>query len=78
MSPEPHIYAWSLSGALTWSGTLREFAALHDIEPRPLFAELLVLQATVGRDPEPLRLALPGGDVLLTLTPQIGPAPSVH
>jgi hypothetical protein len=54
---------------------LAEFATAHDIEPRRSLAELLLVQAVVGREPEPLVLATDTGDVLLTLTPQLWSVP---
>jgi hypothetical protein len=72
------MYVWSLAGLLTWSGTFREFAALHGLSPRSLFVRLLVLQGAADRDPEPLRLTLPSGDVLVTLIPRLGTVPSLH
>ena len=67
-----HVYVWSLSGELLEAVSLAEFAAAHDIEPRRLLAELLLVQAVTGREPEPLVLTTGAGDVLLTLTPRIG------
>lgn len=72
---EPRIYAWSLTGELLEVLPLAEFAAAHEIEPRRLLAELLLVQAVVGRDPEPLVLAEGTGDVFLTLTPRLWPMP---
>lgn len=68
---EPHVYAWSLSGELLEAVPLVEFAAAHDIEPRRLLAELLLVQAVTGREPQPLVLAGGTGDMLLTLTPRL-------
>ena len=72
---EPHVYAWSLSGELLEAAPLSSFAAAHDIEPRRLLAELLLVQAVVGREPQPLVLAAGTGDVLLTLTSQLWSVP---
>ncbi len=75
MSTEPHIYAWSMSGESLGSVPLAEFAINHDIDQRRLLAELLLVQAVVGREPEPLVLATGAGDVLLTLTPRLWSVP---
>lgn len=55
---------------MTW-WPLPEFAINHDIDPRRLLAELLLVQAVTGREPEPLVLATGAGDVLLTLNPRL-------
>ena len=68
---EPHVYAWSWSGELLEAVPLAEFAINHDIDPRRLLAELLLVQAVTGREPEPLVLTTAAGDVLLTLTPRL-------
>ena len=75
MNDQPQVFAWSLSGELLESVPLAEFAATHGIEPRRLLAELLLVQAVVGRKPEPLVLATGTGDVLLTLTPRLWSVP---
>ena len=72
---KPHVYAWSLSGEFLEAVPLVEFAAAHDLEPRRLLAELLLVQAVAGRDPEPLVLEAEAGDVLLTLTPRLWSVP---
>ena len=72
---EPHVYAWSLSGEFLRSVPLAEFAAAHDLEPRRLLAELLLVQAVVGREPEPLVFGAGIGEILLTLTPRLWPNP---
>lgn len=54
MNDQPQVFAWSLSGELLESVPLAEFAATHGIEPRRLLAELLLVQAVVGRKPKPL------------------------
>ena len=72
---EPHAYVWSLSGELLEVVPLAEFAINHDIDQRRLLAELLLVQAVVGREPEPLVLATDTGDMLLTLTPRLWPVP---
>ncbi len=46
------LFAWSPGGELVWSGLLETFATAHGIDAKTLFAELLVLQATTGREPE--------------------------
>ena len=68
MTP-PKVYAWSLSGVLTWSGPLSEFAELHALDPRFLLARLAIAQGT--GEPEPIRMSAPGGDLLLTLVPRL-------
>lgn len=68
---EPHVYAWSWSGELLEAMPLAEFAINHDIDQRRLLTELLLVQAVVGREPEPLVLSTGTGDILLTLTPRI-------
>ena len=68
MSTEPHVYTWSLFGELLEAVPLSSFAAANDLDARDLFTRLLLVQAVVGRDPEPLVLATDTGDVLLTLT----------
>ena len=75
MSTEPHVYVWSWSGELVEAVPLAEFAINHDIDQRRLLAELLLVQAVVGRKPEPLVLATGTGDVLLTLTPRLWSVP---
>ena len=75
MSTEPHVYVWSWSGELVEAVPLAEFAINHDIDQRRLLAELLLVQAVVGREPEPLVLATGTGDVLLTLTPRLWSVP---
>ena len=65
----PNVYAWSLSGVLTWSGPLSEFAELHALDPRYLLARLAIAQGT--GEPEPIRMSAPGGDLLLTLVPRL-------
>jgi hypothetical protein len=75
VSTEPHVYAWSMSGESLGSMPLAEFAASHDLDARDLFARLLLVQAVVGREPEPLVLATGTGDVLLTLTPRLWSVP---
>ena len=72
---EPHVYAWSMSGEPLGSAPLAEFATAHDLDARDLFARLLLVQAVVGCDPEPLVLATGTGDILLTLTPRLWAAP---
>ena len=72
---EPHVYAWSLSGELLESSPLSSFAAAHHLDARDLFTRLLLVQAVVGREPEPLVLATGAGDVLLTLTPRLWSVP---
>jgi hypothetical protein len=72
---EPHVYVWSWSGELLEAVPLAEFAINHDIDPRRLLAELLLVQAVKGREPEPLVLATDTGDVLLTLTPRLWSVP---
>ena len=69
---EPHVYAWSWSGELLEAAPLSSFAAAHDLEPRRLLAELLLVQAVVGRESEPLRMRGASGELLLTLMPRIG------
>ena len=71
VSTEPHVYTWSMSGELLGSVPLAEFTAAHDLDARDLFARLLLVQAVVGREPEPLVLATGAGDMLLTLTPRL-------
>ena len=73
---EPHVYAWSMSGEFLEAVPLVEFAANHDIEPRWLLAELLLVQAVVGREPQPLVFGAGiGDDILLTLTPRLWSVP---
>ena len=72
---EPHVYAWSWSGELLEAMPLAEFAINHDIEPRRLLAELLLVQAVTGREPEPLVFGAGIGEILLTLTPRLWPVP---
>ena len=75
MNDQPQVFTWSLSGELLEAVPLAEFAINHDIEPRRLLAELLLVQAVVGREPEPLVLPTGPGDVLLTLTPRLWSVP---
>jgi hypothetical protein len=63
------LFAWSPHGELLWSGLLDTFARAHGANARELLAELLVLQAQAGRDPE----LLPFQGVLLSLTLNIRP-----
>ena len=72
---EPHVYAWSWSGELLESAPLSSFAAAHDLDARDLFARLVLVQAVVGREPEPLVMEAEAGDVLLTLTPRLWSVP---
>ena len=72
---EPHVYVWSWSGEVLEAVPLAEFAATHDIDQRRLLAELLLVQAVTGREPEPLVLEAEAGDVLLTLTPRLWSVP---
>ena len=46
--------------------------AAHGFGARDLFTRLLLVQAVVGRDPEPLRMRDVSGELLLTLTSRIG------
>jgi hypothetical protein len=75
VSTEPHIYTRSMSCESLGSVPLAEFAINHDIDPRRLLAELLLVQAVVGYEPEPLVLATSADDVLLTLTPRLWSVP---
>ena len=72
---KPHVYAWSWSGELLETAPLSSFAAVHDLDARDLFTRLLLVQAVVGREPQPLVLATDTGDVLLTLTPRLWSVP---
>ena len=72
---EPHVYVWSWSGELLEAAPLSSFAAAHDLDARDLFTRLLLVQAVVGREPQPLVLATGTGDVLLTLTPRLCSTP---
>lgn len=66
-----HNYNWTMSGEPLRSAPLAEFAAVHDIEPRQLLGTLLLAQAAVGWDPQPLVLATGTADMLLALTPRL-------
>lgn len=68
------VYAWSPSGELVWSGLLDTFALAHGADARELLAELLVLQAQAGRDPELLEF----DGVFLSLTPRLKPRPLLN
>lgn len=73
MSTEPHVYVWSWSGELLEAVPLAEFGINHDIDQRRLLAELLLVQAVTGREPQPLVFDRGAGigDTLLTLTPRL-------
>ena len=75
MSTEPHVYVWSWSGELVEAVPLAEFAINHDIDQRRLLAELLLVQAVAGREPQPLVFGAGIGEILLTLTPRLWPVP---
>ena len=59
---EARVYAWSMSGEFLEAVPLAEFATCHDLDPRQLLTVLLLAQAVVGREPQPLVFDLPRGN----------------
>lgn len=63
------LFAWSPAGELIWHGLLSTFSRAQGIDARDLFSQLLVTQATTGREPE----LLPFQGHYLSLTRNLRP-----